>query len=155
MKKISRLWIFSLVLTLAVGFSSCSKDDDDDAPAADPTSVLVANDWELDEIEPQNVDANTSVALQLIVALSEANYLSFEADGDLEYSTMVEETGKWSLSSDNKTLTIKDSEGAVVSSFTIVEAKSTLLKLKKKYTKAETELPNDVDVVLSFIPVEE
>jgi hypothetical protein len=153
MKNFSKFLIYSIVLTVLVGFASCSKDDDD--TVADPTSILTSKVWEMgkNSVSAESGDASSQISAMLKAVLMEPSYLEFKTGNVLNYEIFgVAKTGTWALSSDFKTLTLKDKDGKEFTSFQIVEATSSLVKLKKTYTKAELESTSDVTVVINFTP---
>ena len=152
MKKLTNFWIISLVLTVLVGFSSCSKDDDD--TATDPTSNLTSKVWVIGEggISPESGDAGSQITALLVAAFSEPSQIEFKADKVCNYSSALSNTGTWSLSSDFKTLTIKNDKGTEYTTFEIVESSSTILKLKKTYKKADLETTSDVTLLFTYKP---
>lgn len=153
MKKLAKsIWIFSIVLTVLVGFASCSKDDEDEI--VDPTSILTSKTWTVADYDVQNGDLASQINA-IVVAGFEPSQFKFEANGVLKYVAVLstsESTGTWALSSDNKTITLKDEDAEMIYVAEITEAKSTSLKWKVTFTKADLESTSDVTVLFVLTP---
>jgi hypothetical protein len=151
-RKMNNIWVYSLVLTLLIGIASCSKDKTV-TPTPDPTSILTSTTWKDSTIDPQTEDMSLLFAASFYAGFNEASVFTFKAGGVLNYTVLISElTGTWSLAADNKTLTIKDDKGVVISTFTILEAKTGLIKMQKTYTKAQLGSSSDVTVQFIYIP---
>lgn len=119
-----------LFLSVAVGFSSCKKDDGDDAKAS------IVGKWALTkevEIEYEN---GVKVEEDIETTFQSEDYIEFKSDGKVVFSEVGDtDNGTYSLSSDGKKLTITFSENSVSDIFDIKTLSSTDLVIYTEYTE--------------------
>jgi len=113
MKKIknSLVLIFALVVMGTTVFTSCSKDD-----ASGAKKILMNHKWELNTIETE--DENLTAFFDLAYNLVKTTY-EFKKDGVLEITSKFlfaedVETGTWSISDDEKQLTINGETSEII-----------------------------------------
>lgn len=138
-KHLHLIGIFTLALAMA--FSSCKKDDDDDNGGNSTKDILTSGSWKISAltINP-GIDAGGGIVItdffSMMPDCTKDDLMMFKDDGTLifdEGPTMCvpgspqQTEGSWTLSSDNKTLTIKESgEDDIV--VTITEVSSSTMK---------------------------
>ena len=165
-KKVNFLWGIFLVLFTGLVFSSCSKDSD---PAAD-----ILGDWTVESAEFDTKIGNKSLLqyymddygltepqAQAAVALFNAfmaqqftGTININADNTYEAVLAGEpDSGTWSLSSDNKKLTIDSDSGETIV-FDILELSSGKAVLKTITTLEEDlnedEVPEDITLTVEL-----
>lgn len=113
MKKIknSLVLIFALVVMGTTVFTSCSKDD-----ATGAKKILMNHKWEMSTIETD--DENLTAFFDLTYSLIKTTY-EFKKDGVLEVTSKFlfaeeVETGTWSISDDEKQLTINGDTSEII-----------------------------------------
>ena len=148
MKNFSNIIIRLFIITLFVGFTGCNKDDDGDNSSNLTTSELLIGTWSVTDYDLEVLIGSQSLIDYLIEVegLSPADaaaqnaifeaFLASEATGTLTLksdNTYVSDfgeegstSGTWSLSQDEKTLTLTEGTDTIV--ITIVSITSKTLK---------------------------
>ena len=117
------------IFVIAFSFSSCTKED---GAIPDAKTLLTSKTWTFNTVT--NSDASQATYVQLIKFAYTGQTYTFKADGTYtSVSIGGNDAGTWSLSTDNKTLTIDTEPYKLVvakSSFTIEAAGGFVLSYK-------------------------
>lgn len=170
MKTLRTLFLRLFIITLFVGLGACNKDDDGDGSSNLTTSELLIGTWSVTDFDLDIQIGSQSLLDYLIEvegltpeeaaaqnAIFEA-FLASEVTGTLTLNsdnTYVSDfgdgptTGTWSLSADEKTLTLVEGADTIV--ITIVSITKTTLKATISETSAEDldDDPLTPDVIVS------
>ncbi|MBP7184443.1 MAG: hypothetical protein KBA06_02965 [Saprospiraceae bacterium] len=122
--------IFVLLLISSLFVVSCKKDD-----AQSTSEILSSKTWEFEAAGPTAVTTNPEILAQITALnlLGQGTKYNFKSDGTYKVtnSSATEiESGTWTLSSDNKTLTTKETSSSDSTSATITSISSSDLKLQ-------------------------
>jgi len=172
MKAISNVIFRLVIITLFIGFTGCSKDDNGDGSSDLTTRELLIGTWNVTDFD-LDVMIGSQTLIEYLVeieglspsdaaaqnAIFEA-FLESEVTGSITFksdNTYVSDfgedgstTGTWSLSSDNKTLTLIEGTDTIV--LTINSITATTLKATLSESSAEDldDDPSTPDVIISI-----
>lgn len=153
MKKINGFKILSyLILAMSVSLIiSCSKDDE---TKPDPKPFLTTGSWEIADYEVSGT-TEEQVIVGFLAAFTDPVY-TFTNDGDYVSEDAIfgeESEGTWSVSNDNKYLTLEQGDEEI--KYEILTVSSTQMKWRITYTKEELEYTKDLICDFTLEPLEE
>ena len=143
MKNFSNIIIRLFIITLFVGFTGCNKDDDGDNSSNLTTSELLIGTWSVTDYDLEVLIGSQSLIDYLIEVegLSEATgTLTLKSDNTYvsDFGEEGSTSGTWSLSQDEKTLTLTEGTDTIVLAIVSITSKT----LKATISEAS---PEDLD----------
>ena len=105
--KLKTSQILLLSAAFLIIFSSCNKETDED--------ILVSKTWTFNKLETNTTDSLLILMVDFVEALMTGATFSFNEDGKFTQTVLNEsETGTWSLSDDEKKITMADDSTSTV-----------------------------------------
>jgi hypothetical protein len=127
-----------------------------------PASFLTGTTWKVadDGVEPQTTDLELSTSASVYIALCDPSLYTLQSDGVLKYTVFLSSlskevslTGRWEISPDYKTLTLKKRDESILLTYDIIGTNRSFFKLKRKCSKTELQTSSDVSVNITFVPL--